>query len=154
QVMNGLRISPLDVRSEVERRLARWRAEGADKKEVPYLLMLVRPDGINSYYRTLTALEGLEIDFGYEFIDADWILDFPDDDHTPATQPWMTKANPAATGPATANAARRPTGRDNGNPGVGPLQSGLRGGAPSNPGVPVALLAPVPGQPAGSAVPG
>jgi len=42
----------------------------------PYVLFLVRPDGLESYYNATTALRGFELDFGYEFIDAQWSLDF------------------------------------------------------------------------------
>lgn len=42
----------------------------------PYPLLLVRPDGINSYYVARAALRGWGADFGYELIDGDWKLDF------------------------------------------------------------------------------
>ena len=70
----GASISAADIRTEVERqdRTAarddpRRAAASADK--TPYLLLLVRPDGITSYYQTLAALRGIDIDFGYEFIE-------------------------------------------------------------------------------------
>src|SRR5262249_52745700 len=46
------------------------------KAATPYLMVLVRPCGISAYSLLRAALEGLEIDFGYELIDDDWILDF------------------------------------------------------------------------------
>jgi hypothetical protein len=83
-----------EIRAEVETRVEWQRkrvlAKGGQPDKRPYLLMLVRPDGIPSYYATVAALQGREIDFGYEFIDADWALDFPEDDTTAPTQPWMT----------------------------------------------------------------
>jgi hypothetical protein len=77
------------VREEIERRLDRQRAETkSEKEEAAYLLMLVRPNGITTYYRTLAALKGLRVDFGYEFIDQDWILDFSEDNDKVKKQPW------------------------------------------------------------------
>jgi len=42
----------------------------------PYVLFLVRPDGLESYYNATMALRGFDIDYGYEFVDAQWALDF------------------------------------------------------------------------------
>jgi hypothetical protein len=85
--------TPQQVRNEVETRVERQRksvlAQGGQPEKRAYLLMLVRPDGIGTYYAALGALKAKEIDFGYEFIDADWVLDFPEGDAAPATQPWM-----------------------------------------------------------------
>jgi hypothetical protein len=83
------------VRAEVEQRIARQKTEVAPEagKEapVPYLLMLVRPNGISNYYLTQQALAGLKVDFGYEFVEQDWVFDFGDG----AAQPWqMVKAPP------------------------------------------------------------
>ncbi len=82
-----------DVRAEIDLRLARRRetvTTGDGKPESnAYVLMLVRPDGITTYYRALGALQGLPIEFGYEFIDKDWVLDFPEDESTASKQPWM-----------------------------------------------------------------
>src|SRR6202011_628546 len=37
------------------------------------------------------------VEFGYEFIDQDWVLDFPADaDKVPASQPWMASASSGA----------------------------------------------------------
>ena len=73
-----------EIRNEVETRVKRQResvvAQGGQPDVRPYLLMLVRPDGIAAYYMTAAALQGKEIDFGYEFVDADWVLDFPEGD--------------------------------------------------------------------------
>lgn len=84
------------ILQEVERRINRHQATGdtdTQKKETPYLLLLVRPDGIVTYYRTLSALRNLQVDFGYEFVEPDWILSFPEDEKAGGSQPWM------ATGP-------------------------------------------------------
>ncbi len=44
----------------------------------PYPLILVRPDGIEQYSAARSAITSWDADFGYEFIDADWELSFPD----------------------------------------------------------------------------
>ncbi len=46
------------------------------EKTGPYVLFLVRPDGITSYYKAQAVLRGYQIDFGYELIDAEWTFDF------------------------------------------------------------------------------
>ncbi len=47
---------------------------------VPYIYFLVRPDGVRSYYEARGRLEPLGIAFGYELIDQDWKVEFPDFD--------------------------------------------------------------------------
>src|SRR5262249_37781550 len=55
-----------DVRAEVERRIAQQRAKRAgaagDTDATPYLLLLVRPDGVNTYHIFQAALKGLPLD--------------------------------------------------------------------------------------------
>lgn len=51
----------------------------------PYPLILVRPDGIGAYYRVREAIESWDSDFGYELVDADWELEFPDSNPELAT---------------------------------------------------------------------
>ncbi len=51
----------------------------------PYLLLLVRPDGIENYWKAQAMLRGDKLDFGYELIDGEWKLEFPED-------PELTKA--------------------------------------------------------------
>jgi hypothetical protein len=98
-----------EVRLEVARHVARQRAQLAAAKmpvqQTPYLMLLVRPDGIFTYYAIQAALSGYDVQFGYELIDADWILDFPEENQ-PGTQPWQTLAKQPETeplAPATAN---------------------------------------------------
>jgi hypothetical protein len=77
----------LDVpafRTEVERRHGPLQKEQRDadpfrtpESTQPYVLFLIRPDGILSYYHAERALRGYQIDFGYELVDADWKLDVP-----------------------------------------------------------------------------
>jgi hypothetical protein len=78
-VLKGSDFSGLAVRREAERRLAELRRadvpQSAAKSEA-YLLFLIRPGGIRTYYRAHDALDGLKLDFGYELIEGDWVLDF------------------------------------------------------------------------------
>jgi hypothetical protein len=106
--LEGTGFEPAAFRSAVEQRVARLASVAPpapepteDKKKATpatYLLFLVRPEGIDNYYRAVHALNGLTFDFGYEFIDSEWVLDFPTEGETPRQQPWMTEqasANPA-----------------------------------------------------------
>jgi hypothetical protein len=47
---------------------------------IPYLVFLVRPEGIRHYYEARTRLESLGIAFGYELIDQDLVVSVPDFD--------------------------------------------------------------------------
>ena len=42
----------------------------------PYPLLLVRPDGVEAYYAAREAMSSWGSEFGYEFIDQDWKLEF------------------------------------------------------------------------------
>jgi hypothetical protein len=91
-----------DVRAEVQRRTARQKEQlpAADQNSFqPYLMVLVRPDGVASYYHLQGALHGLDAEFGYEFIDADWLLDFPDDGGPAKSQPWLAGTKPGDPAP-------------------------------------------------------
>jgi hypothetical protein len=46
----------------------------------PYPLLLVRPDGIPAYYAAREALQEWDTDFGYELVDKEWPLAFPQTD--------------------------------------------------------------------------
>ncbi|MDO4557610.1 MAG: hypothetical protein Q4C47_01430 [Planctomycetia bacterium] len=46
----------------------------------PYLLLLVRPDGIASYYVARTALQGYPAELGYELLGENWKLTCPESD--------------------------------------------------------------------------
>jgi hypothetical protein len=80
------------VRAEVQKRITRQRAQWAALKvntdDPPYLMLLVRPDGVVTYYHLQGALRGMEVQYGYELIDVDWVLDFPAEEQAPE-QPWM-----------------------------------------------------------------
>jgi hypothetical protein len=151
-----------DVRAEVERRVAQQRQKLAglpgNVDKTPYLLLLLRPAGVTSYHLFQAALRGQSLDFGYEFIDDDWVLDFPADDELPSTQPWMiatkTPVHPAQPPSAGASLSPSATNRPLGMPPTGAMgggfASGVRGfrggetggtgnwvrGAPNQPGSP------------------
>jgi hypothetical protein len=115
KTLAGPDFTPGAVRTEVEQRIAQQRAaqgpEGTAPEQQAYLLFLVRPEGIINYYQTLTVVRGLQVDFGYEFIDSDWLLDFPADESTPARQPWMTVDKTPIVQPApAAEPGRAPRG--------------------------------------------
>ena len=46
----------------------------------PYPLLIVRPDGIHQYAAARKAIESWDSDFGYELINDNWILEYPDPD--------------------------------------------------------------------------
>jgi hypothetical protein len=61
--------------------LYKRRAAGGDPGE-PYPLLLIRPDGIEAYYVAREALTSWGSEFGYEFVDQDWKLEYPEPDPT------------------------------------------------------------------------
>jgi hypothetical protein len=162
QALDGAEFTPTAVRAQVEQRIARQReaqkTAGTPPDKPAYLLFLVRPEGIASYYRTLAALRALDVEFGYEFIDRDWLLDFPADGDLPAPQAWRMADSKLPPPPAAGGAAGRaprgvpsgparewvaPEGRSNGE--AGSPVTGGKGGAPgglSGPGPAVGIGAP------------
>jgi tetratricopeptide (TPR) repeat protein len=99
-------LDPAAARGEVERRIAQQKEYLASIKAntdgKPYLLLLVRPDGISSYYQMQSAVRGLDLEFGYEFVDANWILDFSKTEEGRGQLANAAKSNsgePAANGP-------------------------------------------------------
>jgi hypothetical protein len=62
---------------------------------VPYIYFIVRPDGIRPFYEARARLEPLGIAFGYELVDMDWAIDFPDVDTWEAGAPKRDPAKPA-----------------------------------------------------------
>jgi hypothetical protein len=103
KALEGPLVSRSDIRAEVARRIEAQRAALREAGETvpakPYLLMLIRPSGIDHYYRTMSSLSGLEIEYGYEMIEEDWALDFPTEDDRPATKAWASGNIPATTAP-------------------------------------------------------
>ena len=80
---------------------------------VPYLMFIVRPDGVRPYYAARTLLEPLGINYGYELADADWDIEFPDLDD-PSEWSEIPGAKSAAPWPPPGDAPRlrwRPGGQ-------------------------------------------
>jgi hypothetical protein len=111
----GAKFTPENLRNEIERRTSRTQtvlSSTVDKTaEKAYLLMLIRPNGITTYYKTLAALHGMAVEFGYEFIDTDWVLDFSEGESSFAEQPWMQAQNPVSL-PAPSGNARKVAGTE------------------------------------------
>jgi hypothetical protein len=82
KVYLGAGVEPGRLRAEIQDRaiiqIKRMKAEGA-KDTRPYIMLLVRPNGIHRYYQAQAALRDLSLEYGYEFVDADWILKVPVD---------------------------------------------------------------------------
>ncbi|MCE2805920.1 MAG: hypothetical protein LW700_12025, partial [Gemmataceae bacterium] len=75
----------------------RYVAAGLPPHPRPFLMLLVRPDGIGTYYQFQVAMKGQAVDFGYELIDQDWELDFPQEgpETLPPDRSQLAKNNPA-----------------------------------------------------------
>ncbi|MBA3483514.1 MAG: hypothetical protein H0T51_17040 [Pirellulales bacterium] len=68
------------VRAAREELNARAAAAGQTDMPDPYPLLIVRPDGSRAYGVALSAISAWDADFGYEFVDSDWKLEYPDPD--------------------------------------------------------------------------
>jgi hypothetical protein len=68
------------IRAAREELNARATAAGQTDLPDPYPLLIVRPDGAYAYGAALSAISSWDSDFGYEFVDADWKLEYPDTD--------------------------------------------------------------------------
>lgn len=88
KLIEGWDFTPESLKAEVERRTGALHAEKsakeksrtiAEERRGPYVLFLVRPAGIESYYKAQSGLKGYDLDFGYELVDEDWVLDFNGD---------------------------------------------------------------------------
>jgi hypothetical protein len=112
KALEGPGVTAAEVRAEVEHRIAAQLAALPEAERKPesaaYLLLLIRPDGIVTYYKTLVALNGIKLDFGYEFIDAGWVLNFPTDDNATPAQPWQVAAQSGPTPPSPGGKTARP----------------------------------------------
>ncbi len=80
---------------------------------VPYLVFLVRPNGIRPYYEARARLEPLGIAFGYELVEQDLVVDIPDfddlstwDGSSPLAKPALASSNakPRSGWPASSTA--------------------------------------------------
>ena len=72
--------NPLAAAIRASREYLKSKAAKAGQPEPPdpYPLLLVRPDGIQQYHLARTAITSWDSDFGYEFIDDDWKLSYPE----------------------------------------------------------------------------
>lgn len=82
------------IRTEVLARLAKIESASPKKPQAdpsgrPYVFLFVRPNGIENYYKAQAAMHRLEMDFGYEFIDQEWAIDFGSRD---AAAEWAKRA--------------------------------------------------------------
>ena len=68
------------IRAAREELNARAAAAGQTDLPDPYPLLIVRPDGTYAYSAALSAISSWDADFGYEFVEADWKLEYPDTD--------------------------------------------------------------------------
>jgi hypothetical protein len=57
--------------------IARGPRESGDPAAQPYPLLLVRPSGVMAYYAARESIQSWGSEFGYQFIDEDWTLNFP-----------------------------------------------------------------------------
>jgi hypothetical protein len=93
---------------------------------VPYILFLIRPDGIRPYYAARASLEGLGLAFGYELIDQDWDIEIDNDD--PASAPAASRAVADHARPWPGNRRGRSDASSSSDPGTtdgsGPGASG------------------------------
>ena len=147
------------IREEVFRRARVLHEEVTSNGSIPpapFLLLLIRPEGIESYWKLQKLLKSDKVEFGYELIDGDWKLDFPDDARLvrgapstvtpqkmggfgsgsaetgfvgPKTGSTLTKG-PGVGGSNTSGPGRGPGGLGNGsaNGGAGFGSSGIPGG--------------------------
>lgn len=57
-----------------------WKSKDGRTDQEPYVLILVRPSGSVGYYVARKLLNNLDLDSGYELIDADWDFELPEKD--------------------------------------------------------------------------
>ncbi len=144
--LQGLTLTPEKIRAEVERRTAAARKQYPNRQV--YWMLLVRPEGISHYYEFQGATKGVDVSFGYEFVDPDWNLEFPDPPSEPvetvatasssATRPTRqqpprtlgTNQTPHATGNTVYFPGTGQSGGAGGPPGTG--GDGRTGGSPGN----------------------
>lgn len=72
--------NPLAAGLRAQREYFARMSPGGTLAEEPYPLLIVRPEGIASYYAARAALDSWGTDFGYELIGADWTLSYPPSD--------------------------------------------------------------------------
>src|SRR6516165_676567 len=86
-----LSVSPAEFLSEVVRLGGKIPHQSDPDKEPDsaYVLFLVRPNGIVTYYKAQALMKELNLDYGYEFVEADWVFDFGGEGNV-TPQPWQS----------------------------------------------------------------
>ncbi len=82
--LKGAWLSTRTFRLQLENRMTKLLLQKDHK--IPYLFLLIRPKGIRTYALVLASLAGLDIDFGYELVDQDWVLDFSGNRNFPSSK--------------------------------------------------------------------
>jgi hypothetical protein len=74
--------NPLASAIRAAREELNQRAQRAGQQELPdaYPLILVRPGAAQTYRAVVTAVDSWDVQYGYELIEADWELEFPEQD--------------------------------------------------------------------------
>lgn len=90
-IVRGLRSSPFAgaIRAAARRR------EQLDPEAAPYVLFLVRPSGVRSYYDARALLEPTGLAFGYELIEDDWVVEISPEAGGPPSDPGSLAGEPA-----------------------------------------------------------
>ncbi len=83
---------------------------------IPYLVFLVRPDGVRPYYEARSSLEPLGIAFGYELIDQKLAVDIPDLDDLATWDGSMPLDLPLESAPQSKQALAKNDSTGNGRP--------------------------------------
>jgi hypothetical protein len=123
------RSSPL-VRAVARAMLHVQTAETPDgAPAVPYLVFLVRPNGIRPYYEARSCLEPLGIAFGYELIQQDMVVDIPDFDNLATWDGTVPLDMPLEPAPRPKTDVAMITPPDRGNA----ASPGSLSGSPGNP---------------------
>lgn len=134
--LEGFDFTADSLKAEVEKRTGALHADKsakeksrtlAEERKGPYVLFLVRPTGIESYYKAQSGLKGYDLDFGYELVDEDWVLDFNGDPNAkPAPPTTFAKSESKKSGVAPAY-----TGGGQGNGGGGLTNAGTSSQGPT-----------------------
>lgn len=158
--LSDYRLSQDRIREEVTRRGAEHRknAPAGAPQENPYWLLLVRPDGVGTYYEFLAAVKALDLAYGYEFVEDSWDFDLSDPKNAPepvevATPlPTPTRPQPAALirPPARGAGSNQPPGATGTPVAVGPGVPGNR----ETPGLPPLFVGSAPSRAAGEGTSG
>ncbi|MGF1580551.1 MAG: hypothetical protein ACFCD0_14410 [Gemmataceae bacterium] len=73
--LEGARFRPGLLDLHLNERLVKYETRVNGKTHKPYIFFLVRPEGLKSYYSAKEFVSKMEIDFGYELIEQDWVVD-------------------------------------------------------------------------------